>query len=161
MKKMTLALALMVGAATPVLAADMATIGAITIHDPWARASLGETPNSAAYMRLEATGTEPDRLIGGSTPAAAEVELHTHIMEPGVARMRPVEAIEIAPGESTVLEPGGLHVMLVGLTSPLEEGARLPLTLVFETAGEVTLDLPVKGLQGVMDHGEMDHGGSN
>lgn len=142
------------------LAAGMASVGEITIHDPWVRASLGNAPNSAAYMRLEDTGNEADRLIGGSTMAAEEVQLHTHLMENGIAKMRPVEAIEVAPGTPTVLQPGGLHIMLVGLTGPLEEGSTISLTLTFERAGEVTLDVPVAGLAGPasMSHEEMEHG---
>jgi copper(I)-binding protein len=127
-------------------AADMAKVGDITIQEPWVRASLGNAPNSAAYMTLATVGAAPDRLIGGSTPAAERVELHTHIMEGGVAQMRPVDAIEVAPRAPTVLEPGGLHVMLRGLTRKLEAGTTVPLTLAFEHAGEVTLEVPVEGV---------------
>lgn len=116
-------------------AADLTKVGDITIDQPWARASLGNAPNSAAYMILQTTGAAPDRLISGSTPVATRVELHTHVMEGGVAKMRPVDAIEVAPGQPTVLEPGGPHVMLRGLSQKLEAGATMPLTLVFENAG--------------------------
>ena len=84
-------------------AADTAKVGDIAIDQPWARASLGNAPNSAAYMILQNTGAVPDRLIGGSTPVATQVQLHTHVMEGGVAKMRPVDAIEVAPGQPTVL----------------------------------------------------------
>ncbi len=127
-------------------AADTAKVGDIAIDQPWARASLGNAPNSAAYMILQNTGAVPDRLIGGSTPVATQVQLHTHVMEGGVAKMRPVDAIEVAPGQPTVLEPGGAHVMLQGLTQKLEEGTTMPLTLVFEHAGKVTLEVPVEGI---------------
>ena len=143
-------------------AADTAKVGDIAIDQPWARASLGNAPNSAAYMILQNTGTVPDRLIGGSTPVATQVQLHTHVMEGGVAKMRPVDAIEVAPGQPTVLEPGGTHVMLQGLTQKLEEGTTMPLTLVFEHAGKVMLEVPVEGIMAgrrpghddSMDHGE-------
>jgi periplasmic copper chaperone A len=143
-------------------AADLAKVGDITIQEPWARASLGNAPNSAAYMTLQNMGAAPDRLIGGATPAAERVELHTHMMEGGVAKMRPVDGIEVAPGAPTSLEPGGPHVMLSGLTRKLEAGATVPLTLVFEHAGAVTLEVPVEGVMagtrpghdGSMDHGE-------
>lgn len=143
------------------LAADVAKVGEITIHEPWARASLGAAPNSAAYMTLEIAGDQPDRLVGGSSPAAERVELHTHVMEGDVARMRSVDAIEVVPGQPTVLEPGGLHLMLSGLTRKLEAGSSVPLTLVFEHAGEVTLDVPVRGLAGTSGHGHGagDHDG--
>jgi copper(I)-binding protein len=75
--------------------------------------------------------------------------------------MRPVDAIEIVPGESAILEPGGLHLMLSGLKQKLDPGATIPLTLVFEHAGEVTLDVPVQGLASGQGHGSMDHGGQS
>ena len=142
-------------------AADTAKVGDIAIDQPWARASLGNAPNSAAYMILQNTGAVPDRLIGGSTPVATQVQLHTHVMEGGVAKMRPVDAIEVAPGQPTVLEPGGAHVMLQGLTQKLEEGTTMPLTLVFEHAGKVTLEVPVEGIMAGRGPGHddsMDHG---
>jgi copper(I)-binding protein len=64
-------------------------------------------------------------------------------MEDGVMKMRPVEAIEVAPGEPTVLGPGGLHIMMMGLKAPLVEGERFPVTLVFERAGEATVHVVV------------------
>ena len=142
-------------------AADTAKVGDIAIDQPWARASLGNAPNSAAYMILQNTGAMPDRLIGGSTPVATQVQLHTHVMEGGVAKMRPVDAIEVAPGQPTVLEPGGAHVMLQGLTQKLEEGTTMPLTLVFEHAGKVMLEVPVEGImagRGPGHDNSMDHG---
>jgi len=146
----------------PALADDagMATVGDITIRDAWAQASLGETPNSAAYLRLEITGDEPDKLIAASSEQVKSVGLHTHLMEDGVAKMRPVEAIEVAPGEPTVLQPGGLHLMLMGVKGKLVDGETLPLTLVFEKAGDVSLNLPVRAAR-AMDHGQggkMKHG---
>ena len=132
------------GLAVAAAAADVAKLGDITIQEPWARASLGNAPNSAVYMTLQNTGAAPDRLVGGSTPAAERVELHTHVMPGGVAKMRPVDGIEVAPGAPTVLEPGGVHVMLRGLTRKLEAGTSVPLTLAFEHAGAVTLEVPVE-----------------
>ena len=132
-------------------AADTAKVGDIAIDQPWAR----------GYMILQNTGAVPDRLIGGSTPVATQVQLHTHVMEGGVAKMRPVDAIEVAPGQPTVLEPGGAHVMLQGLTQKLEEGTTMPLTLVFEHAGKVTLEVPVEGIMAGRGPGHddsMDHG---
>ena len=147
-----------IGLVASALAADMTKVGDITIHQPWARASLGNAPNSAAYMRLETTGARADRLVSGSTPVATRVELHTHVMEGGVARMRPVDAIKVAPDEPAVLEPGGMHLMLSGLTQKLDEGTTVPLTLVFEHAGEVTLDVPVKGVVAGTSHGASTDG---
>ena len=130
-----------------------ANIGAMTIRDAWARASIAQTGTSAVYMTLEASGAEGDRLVAVASPDAARAELHTSIVEDGVAKMRPIAAIEIAPGERTVLEPGGPHVMLVGLGKKLVEGDTLPLSLTFEHAGTIELQVPIKGMGGSMSHG--------
>jgi periplasmic copper chaperone A len=154
-------LASLTGAAFAADTAEMAQVGEVMIQDAWARASIGNAPNSAAYMTLETTGAEPDRLVASSTPVAAKAELHSHSMEGGVAKMRPVDAVEVAPGTPTVLEPGGLHIMLVGLKQKLAPGDTIPLTLVFEHAGEVTIELPVRGMAGMgghSGHGAMGEG---
>jgi copper(I)-binding protein len=131
--------------------------GGLVIHDPWVRASLGATRTSAAYMTIEVTGDHADRLIAASSPVAEHAQLHTQVIDNGVAKMRPVEAVEVAPGTPTVLAPGGLHIMLTGVRDKLVEGQTLPLELTFESAGEVELEVPVRGMAGGMDHG-MDHG---
>jgi periplasmic copper chaperone A len=124
--------------------ADDVRVGAIVIRDPWARASPSPMMQAgAAYAQLENTGSRPDRLIAAASPAAERVELHTHIKDGDIMRMRRVEAIEVPPGERTVLQPGGLHVMLMGLRQPLRAGETVPLTLVFEEAGSVELAVPV------------------
>lgn len=124
-----------------------AQAGELHVDDPWARASLGQVPNSAAYMILHNEGAEADRLLRAEAEVAAAVELHTHVMEGDVARMRRVEAVELPAGESVALAPGGLHVMLIGLEAPLEAGETFPLTLVFERAGalEVTVEVRAAG----------------
>jgi periplasmic copper chaperone A len=137
-------------------AEPMATVGTIAVHDAWARASLGQTGTSAVYMTLEASNDQGDRLVAAASPVAASAELHTHIMEGGVARMRPAAAIEIAPGEPAVLEPGGLHIMLVGLGERLVEGDTVPLSLTFEDSGTIEFEVPIRGVGG-MGHG--GHGG--
>jgi copper(I)-binding protein len=136
---------LICGLAGLVRAEPTATIGTVAIHDAWARASLGQTGTSAVYMTLEASGEQGDRLIAAATPVARSAELHTHLMEGGVARMRPLAAIEIAPGEPAVLAPGGLHIMLTGLSEKLTEGNTVPLSLTFEHAGTVEIEVPIRG----------------
>ena len=120
--------------------------GAIHIDHPWARASIGMAKAGAAYMVLTNEGSETDRLISASADVAESVELHTHMMDDGVMRMRQVEAIEINPGTPSVLEPGGLHVMLIGLKQPLAAGESFPMTLTFEQAGEVTVEVSVEAI---------------
>ena len=82
-------------------------------------------------------GAEMDRLIAAATPVAEKASLHTILVVDGVIKMRPVDAIEIAPGEPSVLQPGGLHIMLIGLKQPLKRGETVPVILTFEQAGEV------------------------
>lgn len=128
--------------ALPAFAAD------IRVEDAWARASLGQARNGAAYMIVHATGAQPDRLVAASSPAAGKVELHNHIMAGNVAQMRPVDAIEIVPGSPTVLQPGGLHVMLLDLRAPLQAGHSFPVTLRFERAGEVQIQVEIRPARG-------------
>ncbi len=117
--------------------------GTLRIAAPWTRAA-GANGNGVGYMTIRNTGGTPDRLLGARSPAARVVELHTHIRDGEVMRMRPVAAIALPPGQEARLEPGGLHLMLIGLAAPLRQGERVPVTLVFEAAGEVTLDLSVE-----------------
>lgn len=158
MRQLAAGMGLAAGLTSMALAAGPTSAGEVTVHEPWVRASLGNAPNSAAYMRLETTGATADRLVGGSTPVAEEVQIHTHIMDGGVARMRPVDAVEVPPGEAATLEPGGLHLMLLGLTTRLEEGQTIPLTLRFENAGEVTLEVPVRGIRAMSGQGHGSDG---
>jgi periplasmic copper chaperone A len=145
---------LLVALTTTAAAGDMARIGNVTIHDPWARASLGTSKTSAVYMTLEIEGEQADRLVAAETPLAERAEMHTNVMDGGVARMRPVDAVELAPGTPSALRPGGLHIMLTGLKDELVEGATLPLTLTFEKAGSVQIEVPVLGLAAGMRQGD-------
>jgi len=120
-------------------------LGSLVIQHPWARASIGQAKAGAAYLTIVNHGQSADRLIAAATPAAKHAKPHTHLLEDGVIKMRPVEAIEIAPGEPAVLQPGGLHIMLMGLAAPLETGKPFPMTLVFENAGSVAVEVHVTG----------------
>ena len=133
------------------------TLGDLAIHKPWARASIGQAQAGAAYVTVMNKGSLPDRLIAVEGEVANRVELHNHMMDGGVMKMRPVKAIEVAPGEPAVLKPGGLHIMLMGLKAPLVKGESFPLTLVFERAGRVEIEVSI-GEGTAMEH-EMHHGG--
>ena len=121
------------------------TVGELTVTAPWARASAGMARAGAAFMTITNAGTG-DRLIAASADVSARVELHTHIMSAdGVMQMREVEGgIEVEAEGETLLEPGGLHVMFLGLEAHFEEGTRFPLTLTFERAGDVTVEVEVR-----------------
>jgi len=138
----------------PAFAADVVLTGA------WARASPGNAANGAAYLTVSNRGAAVERLVAAASPVAARVELHEMVMEGGMMRMHGVPAIELAPGQSVTLAPGGLHVMLIGLAQPLAEGSMIALTLTFERAGAMTLEVPVleagsRGPGGAMPHGGM------
>ena len=115
--------------------------GSLRVTDPWGRASAG--PTSAAYLVILNDGGTADRLIGATSPAAERVEMHVHLMEGDVMRMRQIEAVDLPAGAITRFAPGGHHLMLLGLTAPLQEGAAIPLTLVFEGAGTLTITVPI------------------
>jgi hypothetical protein len=117
--------------------------GGVTVTSPWTRAA-GAGATGVGYMTLRNPGPAADRIVSARTPAARTVELHTHIREGDVMRMRPVPAIDLPPGQEVRLAPSGLHLMLIGLTAPLRQGERVPVTLVLERGGEIQLELSVE-----------------
>jgi hypothetical protein len=122
------------------------TAGELRIEQPWARASATEAAKAgAAYFTLVNLGAEADRLIGVATPLAKKAGLHHSVMDQGVMKMLPVAAVEVSPGEPAVLRPGGLHVMLMGLKAPLIEGETFTLTLTFEKAGSIEIEVTIQG----------------
>lgn len=127
-------------------AGEVTRAGSLEIDTPWARASVGTSRPTAAYLTIRNTGDQPDQLLSITTPAAGHVETHGMVHEDGVMKMRPAGPVEIPAGGEIQLAPGGLHIMLMQLNAPLEEGGTLPLTLVFETAGEVTVEAPIAGI---------------
>ncbi len=108
-----------------------ASAGELAVHGAWVRLSPPGA-NAAGYLELRNSGEETLRVVAVSSPAAERVEMHRTVVEGDVARMRPVEAIEVAGGGAVVLEPGGLHLMLIG-PKGLREGAELALTLTLES----------------------------
>jgi periplasmic copper chaperone A len=138
-----LALALTTGASDAI--ADDYSIGTLQIGNPWTRATPKGSTVAGAYMKITNKGSAPDRLVGGTTAVADRFEVHSMVMEQGVAKMRPVEGgLEIKPGETVELKPGSFHVMLTGLTRPLEKGQKMKATLQFERAGKVDVEYSVE-----------------
>jgi copper(I)-binding protein len=142
-----LALAALVAVlALPALALDY-KLGAIEIGQPWTRATPPTAESGGGYLVLKNTGTTPDRLIAVKSPAADKVEIHEMKMDGNIMRMRAVErGIEIPPGATVELKPGGFHVMFMGLKAPFAKEAKVPLTLVFEKAGSIDVDLMVQAM---------------
>jgi len=117
----------------------------ITVEDAWVRPAPVTGGNGAGYMVITNHTGEPDALIGASAGFAEMVEVHESVhMEGDTMSMHAVERIDIAPGESVRLEPGSYHIMLMGITEELQEGDTVELTLHFETAGDVTVQAPVR-----------------
>lgn len=159
MKSVVLGAALALGLSLPVLAAESPK-GSIHVEQGWARASAGNAPNGAAFLTIMNHGATADRLVGASTPASAKAELHNHIMDQGIMRMRQIEAIDLDPGAPVQMRPGGLHVMLMGLKAPLKAGTKVPLTLLFEKAGPVAAEVDVLdagSMGGAMTGGHKGH----
>lgn len=100
-----------------------------------------------AYLSISNQGKTADTLVAASTPAAGSVEIHQTTLVDAMARMRPLAGIEIAPGATVKVEPGGIHLMLVDLKAPLAVGQSVPLTLEFRAAGRVTVQLKVESDQ--------------
>ena len=136
-----LTLAAILAFAPRVLANDVMVI------DAFARASATPQATSAvAYLTLSNHGTETDRLTSITTGMAAMAQLHENKSADGVMSMALVETLEIAPGQTVTMAPGGLHIMLVGLPAPLKKGGKLSLELNFEKAGKIIVDVPVGGV---------------
>lgn len=133
-------------AASSALAHDY-TVGNLKIDHPWARATPKGASVGGGYMKITNTGTEPDRLIGGSTDMAKRFEVHEMTMDGGVMKMRPVAGgIEIKPGQTVMLDPSGYHVMFVGLKDQLKQGGRFNATLDFAKAGKIDVDFVIEGI---------------
>lgn len=132
--------------------------GGVTVVEPWARATPGGAKVGAAYMELKAGAAGADKLVSASSGVAEAVELHTHVMDGGVARMRRVDGIPVPANGSVALKPGGYHIMLINLKQQLKAGEKVKLTLKFEKAGAVDVEASVQpiGAQGV--GGGMEHG---
>jgi hypothetical protein len=120
------------------------------VEDPWVRPAtllseeVGGATNTAAYFLLRNTGARPDRLVGGETDVAASLEIHESRVEDDVMRMRRVDELEVPPDGEVVLQPGGFHVMLLGLRRPLAEGDTILFSLDFQHAGRLDLRIPVR-----------------
>lgn len=125
--------------ASPVLAEER-----IRVSDAWARASILASRPGAAYVTIESTSD--DTLIGASTPVAEQIMIHAVEKDGDVSRMKHIETLELPAGERTMLSPGGMHLMLTGLQDKLKEGATFPMTLSFEKAGKVTIEVAVLGI---------------
>ncbi|QQS14797.1 MAG: copper chaperone PCu(A)C [Rhodospirillales bacterium] len=123
-------------------------LGDLKIDHPWARETASMARAGAAFMVIENAGGGADRLVKASSPVAARTEIHTMIKDGDVMRMREVPAIDLAPRAKVELKPGGFHVMLMELKAPLKAGDKVPVTLTFEKAGAITIEVLVEKMSG-------------
>jgi periplasmic copper chaperone A len=127
--------------------ADEVKAGDLVITQAWSRATPSGAKIGSGYLTIENKGSAPDRLIGGSADVAGKVQVHEMATTNGVMTMRPLDnGLTIEPGKTVKLAPGGYHLMLFDLKSPLKQGDKVPLTLEFEKAGKVKLSLDVQGI---------------
>lgn len=130
----------------------------VTVTDAWARETAPGQVNGGGFAVISNKGSKDDRLVSGTSPVAAEVQLHTMSMDGGVMRMRQlVDGIPVPAGQTVTLKPGSLHVMFIGLKHPLKRGETVPVTLRFAKAGEIKVNFAVQPV-GAMGPGGM-HGG--
>lgn len=145
---------------SPQIMAHDYTLADLHIEHPWSRALPPVAPTGAAYLVIENRGDAADTLEGASTPIAGYTELHEHVHEGDLMKMQRVDGVAIAPGEQVRFTPGGYHVMLFELKEPLVAGNTYPMTLTFERAGEIEIEVQVSGedaAQGGDSHKEQDH----
>ncbi len=150
MKRMMINLvfaSLIAGVLATAARAEDVKAGDLVISQAWSRATPGGAKIGGGYLTIENKGSAPDKLIGASADGAGKIEVHEMVMNGGVMKMRPVEGgLTIDPGKTIKLGPGGYHLMMMDLKSPLKQGDKMPVTLEFEKAGKVAVTLDVQGV---------------
>ncbi|MDO6441035.1 MULTISPECIES: copper chaperone PCu(A)C [unclassified Marinobacter] len=134
--------------------------GNIAIDHPWSRPTPPGTPMGVGYMVIENHGDRDITLVSASTPRAGHVSIHETQMRDGVMRMQPLKSGLVIPaGKAVELKPHSYHLMLEKLPKPLKEGENIPVTLEFEGADAIEVELTVESLDSDMKKPEMDHSG--
>ncbi len=122
-------------------------LGSLEISQPWTRATAPTAKAGGGYVTITNKGATPDRLVAVRSAASDKVEIHEMKMDGNVMRMRELEkGLEIPPGATVELKPGGYHIMFMELRAPLAKDARVPVTLVFEKAGSIDVELLVQAM---------------
>jgi periplasmic copper chaperone A len=125
------------------------TAGNLAIMQAWSRATPGGAQVAGGYLTIENKGSQPDRLLSASTNAAQKIEIHEMALDNGIMTMRPIDGgLFIEAGKTVKFEPGGRHLMLIGLAAPLAEGEQVSVSLAFERAGQVSVHFAVQGVGG-------------
>jgi hypothetical protein len=120
----------------------------VQIEKPWVRATAPGAKVAGGYMVIRNAGTAGDKLVSASSPTASRVELHVHINDNGVMRMREVRGYDVPAKGTFELKPGGAHLMFMDIRQPFKEGDKVPVKLRFEKAGEVSAEFQVGRMGG-------------
>lgn len=138
---------LMLAGASGLARAHEHKVGPLTIVHPWVRATPKGAPVAGGYVTIINTGSAPDRLLGGTIAKGARTEVHATSTDGGIARMRPVEGgLEIQPGQTVKLAPGGYHLMFMDLKGSFVDGEMVEGTLQFQNAGSVSVEFEVQSI---------------
>lgn len=129
------------------------TVGAVTVSHAWARATPLGAKTGVIYLTLTNVGPDADQLVGASTPVAETTQVHSSMNDGGVMKMSEVVNLDLPPGGTVALEPSATHLMLVNLTRRLNEGDRFPLTLTFQHAGMIEVEVLVGKVGAMTDPG--------
>ncbi len=151
--------ALLLGVAMP--CATFAAYTQLMIHDPYVRLAPPGAQTTGAFMIIRNSGSADRKLVRAESPVAKTVELHNHINENGLMKMREVQSIDVKANAQAELKPGGYHIMLIGIQKAFKEGDVVPITLSFDDGNKQQIDAPVRKLQTTMPADKsMDHGGT-
>ena len=145
MKNLTTLILLLLFGFQPLYAAENAA-DVIHIQHAFARASIPGMSMSAIFMTLSNSGQTEHLLVDAKSDIADSVELHGHVMQDGMMQMRHMAHYHLKPGKNKILQPGGLHIMLIGLKHKLVEGQTFKVTLIFEDGSKLSLPIPVKSI---------------
>ncbi len=133
---------LFLAAALFAAAPAIAQTPAVTVENPWARATTPSAKAGGIFLTLHGSAAA-DRLVSAATPVAGMAEIHRTVEQDGVMKMLPIDGIDVAPGATVEFKPGGLHIMLMGLKQQLKPGDTFPVTLTFAKAPPITATVTV------------------
>lgn len=143
------------------MSGHLAKSDTIKVKDAWARATPGLARNGGAYFTATNSGKQADRIVGVLSEMSARTEMHTHLSDNGIMRMRRVDGVDVPAGGKVTFRPGGYHIMFIGLHKPLRKGDSFPVTLIFAKAGKQTVNVKVMGVGAMMggkNEPMMNHG---
>lgn len=129
----------------------------IVVQDPYIRLAPPNAPATGAFMVIKNTGDKDVKVVKADNPGSKLTELHTHLNDGGVMKMRPVSAIDIKAKGEAVLKPGGMHIMMIDLKAPLKEGDVLPITLTLDDGSSKQVDAKVVRTMPAMPMAEHKH----